>query len=361
VSGPGPRAAAMPSQVRAYHPGDRAQLFSLLERVWGREVSARLEAVWDWRTAQNPWSTPEVPAAIVMERGGRIVSAITNTVTRLKAGDRVVRAIWAGEFVSDPDHRGHGHSVARRERNLPLPLLGSPNAVARPVLKKLGFVDIYTLDTRVRILRPERLLERRAGRAASAAAGRLWAAARRLAALVPRPPPDGVRVQPLERFDARFDAFWERAAPGYEAIVVRDARHLNWRFVERPDRKYRLAFAERGGRVDGYVTFYTLERHGLRYGHLVDYLVERGDSPARDALLAHAVREMEADGADLVTTYVSPRDRFYRKGLLRSGFWIRKAGHPILVCDRKKTIDAALLARPDAWFFTRADSDLDMQ
>jgi hypothetical protein len=361
VSAPGPEARAMPTQLRAYHPEDRAQLFALLERVWGRGVSAQLEAVWDWRTANNPWSIPGIPAALVMERGGRIIGAITNTATRLKAGDQVVRALWAGEFATDPDHRGHGHSVARRERNLPLPLLGAPNAVSRPVLKAFGFVDVHTLDTRVRILRPERLLEHRAGRAVSAAAGWLWAAARRLAALVSRPPRDGVRVQPLERFDARFDAFWERVAPGYEAIVVRDARHLNWRFVERPDRKYRLAFAERGGRVEGYVTFYTLERHGLRYGHLVDYLVERGDASARDALFAHAVREMEADGADLVTTYVSPHDRFYREGLLRGGFWIRKAGHPILVCDRKKVIDAALLARPDAWFFTRADSDLDIQ
>jgi hypothetical protein len=240
---------------------------------------------------------------------------------------------------------------------------------------------VYTLESRVQVVRLDRLLRReltrrvvrpllrRAGgaqrdatrpvAALARAMDGLWQAGRRAAGAL-RPLPEGVRVLPIDRFDGRFDELWRRVSPGYPVAVRRDARYLEWRYRAYPGRTYEVAAAERDGALVGYVVYYSAARHGLLYGHLVDFLVDRGDPAARDALFAHATRELERAGVDLTTVYVPPRDEFFREGLKRRGFLVGWPKHPMLARDEDDRIGAAHMANRDGWFFTRGDSDLDV-
>jgi hypothetical protein len=344
-------------RVRTYRPEDRAAFFGLVESVWGREVADRLNTLWDWRLRAPGW--PGQPEALLLDEGGAIGGALNLFPALLQTPAGVVPAAWGGEFVVGERHRGKGLLLLKRVLELPNPFLGAPNELSRPILERFGFRNVCTLENRIQIVRPRRLVARVAGsRVAGAAAGLLWEAGRRALRTLRAPARRGVTVSRVGRFDARFDDLWRRVGPAHGILVVRDAAYLNWRFTERPDCTYEIAAAERSGRVAGYVVYYPRQREGLLHGQIVDFLVDREDRDARDALFAHASRALERTGVDLTTCYVPPHEAFYREGLRRCGFWIGRAKQPVLVTDPHAALAPGCLEARE-WFFTRGDSDLD--
>jgi hypothetical protein len=72
-----------------------------------------------------------------------------------------------------------------------------------------------------------------------------------------------LRLEALERFDARFDALWERAKPHLGIAVRRNAEYLNWRYVAMPTHRHeRLAAVTPTGEVAGYVVWRPCQRTG---------------------------------------------------------------------------------------------------
>ena len=57
----------------------------------------------------------------------------------------------------------------------------------------------------------------------------------------------------VDRFAPEIDELWNRTQGDYPVIVPRDARFLNWRFVDCPEPRYRCFVAQRRGRAVGYV------------------------------------------------------------------------------------------------------------
>jgi len=45
-------------------------------------------------------------------------------------------------------------------------------------------------------------------------------------------------IQAIKRFDTAYDRLWEKRAPQYQFAVCRNARFLNWRFIDIPHKKY---------------------------------------------------------------------------------------------------------------------------
>jgi hypothetical protein len=345
-------------EVRPYQPGDRAGVFALLERVWGPRVAGTLDALWAWRLTNPDFTSPEQAAGLVLVEDGAVNGVMTLSPVQLSVAGAPVLGTWGGDFVVHPRHRGRGLLVLRRVLSGDDAMLGTPNEPSRALAERLGMTGVCMLQNRVKPVRAGRAIAQRTGlRRLGAAADRVLDAARAVAARVrPLRTEPGVRVSPITEFDARFDDLWARAGARHGILAVRDARRLNWRFVEQPLRAYEIAAAERAGRLAGYVVFYATERHGLYYGHIVDFLVDGEDRGVRDALFAHATRSLVDRGVDLVNCYHSPDASFYREGLVRCGFWIGVPKQIVLVKNPGgDTFPAGL-----PWFFTRADSDLDL-
>src|SRR5262245_34596502 len=55
-----------------------------------------------------------------------------------------------------------------------------------------------------------------------------------------RSSPPQLEVKPVARFGGECDALWQCVAPTFRIAIVRDARYLNWRYADAPDRRYRL-------------------------------------------------------------------------------------------------------------------------
>jgi hypothetical protein len=104
----------------------------------------------------------------------------------------------------------------------------------------------------------------------------------------------------VERFDARFDAFFERVAPSFQNLAVRDAAYLNWRYLDIPDRTYEAHAAFRGDEVLGFVVTRTLVDEGIVKGRIADLLAPHADVEMWHYLLSRTVARFREAGADLV-------------------------------------------------------------
>lgn len=119
------------------------------------------------------------------------------------------------------------------------------------------------------------------------------------------------RVQPLDGGDAKFDdtvdRAWAamRACPVGGAVGVRDAQYLRWRFVDRPDRRYRfLSLRPRWSRAPaGVAVFAQPDAHSSDPLLWLDWVGPAAWLPRACAAGLALARE---DGAAGLTAWASP-------------------------------------------------------
>jgi hypothetical protein len=246
------------------------------------------------------------------------------------------------------------------ERHGVATVFGFPNEASHGgFVGRLDWFDVHVLPLRVKPLRCRPVLERYLrSRPLSAALGAVADRACRLAAPRPRPP-RRCRIEPLERFDERFDELWERHAGLAPVIQVRDRAYLQWRYFGVPLFGYRPFAVSVDGRLAGYLVLRELELLDLPLAALVDLfpcpLVD--DEVTREALAFAELRAAES-GAAFLTAMLPPAQAPH---LARCGF----VTVPDFLNPRRwylgarcATADALLLRDIGNWFVTYGDADV---
>lgn len=354
-------------RIRRYRAQDRPVLIAIIGEVWGGQAAARMEALWDWKFERNPQNPPRGHDSLVIDFQGEAVGFLGFLSANVKLDDRVVNIAWGSEMALHPRHRGQGYLLFK--------FIGEQ--AEKVIAGNAGIPEVYALETRFgafevarwvnlkRVLRPLPFARSRVGNPLLSAVGAaVLGAHARLTA--PRPVADSPLVTPLDRFDARFDAFWRRVSPGYRFIGVRDTAFLNWRFCECPNRRYEIFAATGRDEVAGYVVVRREEprqgSEGLHRGLIVDILVARDDRRTFAALIARAVDHFREQGVELASCTLSQCNGDYLKMLRHNGFRLRTRGIPLTAFESTGPDRAALKAAfRDArdLFLTRADTDLD--
>ena len=348
--------------LRRYTKDDRTRVFHLIEPVWGELFAGTLRKIWEWKIENTFVNRVEGTKTLVLEHDDAIVGLLSMMAVPLKVRDKVISAFWMGDLVTYPRHRGRGTKLLKEIKKEPSVILGAPNELSYPLFKKLGWFDIYSLVNRVCVINMGNLLRRRIrNKAIEAIVQLLWLGIRRIAFPVPQLSKfKSLSIIRVPVFDTRIDEFWHDVAHDYGIIVVRDRQYLNWRFVERPDRKYQIYLAMQAGKIRGYISLSSQEWAGLRFGNIVDLLVGRGDRESLDALLVKAVKELELSGVDLITCYISPYDAFYQKALKKNGFLFKTIKGKVIAYSNSTEVSKEELMNAKNWFLTRGDSDLEM-
>jgi len=174
-------------------------------------------------------------------------------------------------------------------------------------------------------------------------------------------PSGGIEIFRLESFDERIDELWRRAAREHAVIAVRDSAYLNWRFNSRPDASYMaIAAADRQGKILGYLVYRIVEREGVRWCYIVDFLSE-GDPAGVFALLVARAEEMATrDGVKAIVCLIAKAP--FRQVLRRAGFYPSVLGTRSYVSGAIIREDLSLgpFADVQKWFVTMADGDVEM-
>ncbi len=126
-------------------------------------------------------------------------------------------------------------------------------------------------------------------------------------------------IEEVKDVDASFDQLMEACRSQAVCLVERNQAYLRWRFLQHPTRRYRMWAIRSGSEVKGYVVTRLTGVDGVRCGMVVDCLVREGHS-AR-VLLAHAISELQREGADLIGCLM-PNNTFGARALRSLGFQI---------------------------------------
>ncbi|MBF0375521.1 MAG: hypothetical protein HQL39_19185, partial [Alphaproteobacteria bacterium] len=157
----------------------------------------------------------------------------------------------------------------------------------------------------------------------------------------------GTRFEEFKTFDHRVDALWPLAARHYPVIARRDFQQLAWRYDAAPQAaEYRRFAMLRGDSLLGWAVL----RRERDVAVLVDHLCE---PRWQTALFAHCLAEARREGATVVACLALPRST---RRVLRALGFVSRPGPRLVVSTNE---EVALLSRPENWFLTDGDSDID--
>jgi GNAT superfamily N-acetyltransferase len=167
-------------------------------------------------------------------------------------------------------------------------------------------------------------------------------------------------IRVVTSFDDGFDSLWETFSAEIDVAVARDHEYLAWRLGRKPSEHYRTYGFYGGGRFRGFVTFTLKEKHGGRVGYIMELIHDPDHSRAGVALLSRAVRELKAEGADVLLAWAldhSPnRETFRRCRFLRLPEALRPIELHFGVHSLAAGTDVALWKR-ESWYLSYCDSD----
>lgn len=345
--------------VRRYVPGDEQQINHLHNAVFGTERSLE---VWRWKYEHSPRG--QIKLIYVMEDADHVVGHYGNLTLDAVYQGEVLFAAQPTDIAIQAEYRGRGLIAPLFRTQPPLARaegvrfgFGFPNELHYPVGKEvLGYRDVGEVLLMRRYLNPGLFLARLVRiprildwtrplgkRLAWVLYGQRWARS--------------VEEWAIERvpyFDERFDRFWERMVNVYPVMVARHGKHLNWRYVERPDVRYTTYAATQDEELQGYVVL-SLERRIALQGLVADLLAV--DETITEALLQRALAHFLDQGVDMVSCWALRHTDLYR-ALRRLGFIQRRVAAPLvcMVFDHG-TIDEKFLCDPRNWYVTMGDSD----
>jgi hypothetical protein len=346
---------AAPWHIRPYQPGDERTLAALWTEAFGRPMT---EEHWRWKAKGRATTVENVGVAVAAD-DRPIFQFVGIPCPAVVLG--TPRTVMMGaDVVTAPDFRRRGvfPTTARklfdswRDAGVAL-VLGLANDRWRAQADALGYERFFPLQRLVRLLRPERVLARRAR---IPALGRLRGLGSLWNRVWDRAVPSEVVIRPLSSATLEIDAVWALAAPHVETSIVRNHAWVAWRYCACPYRSYHLTLAERAGHPVGYAVHSFVRQNGMT-SVLVPEIFAPGDPHALRALVRDVVARGAAGDADNVVTFAVPGSSIGRE-LRRAGFLVGRGGWPLEVIRLDSSIPRDALRDPSGWWLTGGDFDV---
>jgi GNAT superfamily N-acetyltransferase len=345
------------AQIDRYRPEDRRAVDALFRRVFGQDAADASRLRWEWQYARNPYNPSDGPLIWIAREGTAIVGQCAAMPVRATVAGRETDAAWGTDVMVAPERRrqGLGEALFRTwDRSVSTALGLGPSESSLQLFRKLRWPDIGVLPCFVKPL------TRRALRRPTwpAAANRLISAlALPVVRIVARSRPLRAEARPVQRFDERATALWERVAPKLAFAIRRDALYLNWKYVSPPHVRYSIVTVEREGRLDGYAVYRHLQETRGRVTLLVDFLADPDDAAAVKTLLRWIDREAHAADSDKIRAYAL--HAAFRRVLRRSGFFQVRSRVRLVAKINAFEPPSDFYRDLDGWHVTIGDSDLD--
>ena len=171
-------------------------------------------------------------------------------------------------------------------------------------------------------------------------------------------PCEDVAIVEVERFDDRFDRFFEKISAHFGFIALRDQKYLNWKFVEKPFSNYKLfAAIDKARQLSGYVVFKSDKSGEQVRGKILDILADPEKPEVFAALISKSIEEfarIKASYVEMACTYPPFIKLLKAIGFVRSrkplGFMVRKW---------EGQFDREFVGDIKNWYLTFGDSDGD--
>jgi hypothetical protein len=347
-----------PLEMRSMSAGRRD--LELFAACFARNSFPRSLDALDWQYHSNPTGRVFVDFALATDRLAAIYASLPVYV---RVAGTVRLALQSLDTMTDADFRGRGlfvklatRTFARAQREGAAFVYGFPNGQsAHGFFERVQWTKLDPLPFLIRPLRTEYVLRRFGARRAAKILPNL-----QLYPLDKPSCPPHMRVEPITRFDHRHAHVWERFSHGVGVAVERDAKYLNWRLVDKPERKYVNRAIVCGDEVVGWASHCVQEKHGGRIGYVMEALCLPGHERVVRSLLSHALADMRKERTDAVLAWCFSHARTYRSFLLRGFVPVPERFRPIELHGGVRAFDegiGSIVRNRRSWYLSYLDAD----
>lgn len=291
-----------PFEFRAYREGDEDAILALFPLCF--HVQRGIDH-WRWKYVDNPWGRHHISLSF-SPRGDLSTHYAGYPVpfryTDRKGKVRSFPALQMGDTMNNPDYRHIGRArsslLARTVRHFFALYRGGPfgffygfntGGIQRFCRWFIGGTQVEPVGFWTRSLE---------------GAADYWPKVR------------GYSIERVERVDSGWDRFFERVAPEYGFLVERNARYVDWRYLQCPDAEYVVLSAKRWGRLVGWGVFRRKEDR-IIWG---DALFSPRHTEAATEILRSALGQPELRGAKTMDAWFSRGPLWWVEPLVDLGF-----------------------------------------
>lgn len=341
--------------IRAARPQDLDGIRALYQVCFHKTLSPEH---WHWKLhtlsspAENEW---------VAEAEETIVGYYAVTPVRFKVKQRTFVIPHGCDRMTNPLYRRQGIYGALGVRantiwqptGAPFQFAFIPGRLGK-VLRQLGWQAMVRMVWLQWLLRPSVMMRRRMGFAAlpgvSTADSILNSIQERR--VVSRQ--TDVVVHSIQSAGDEFDRLWERIAPSYPVLAVRDRAWVQWRYLDLPGAEQYVLLAERDRQPCGYLAYRVHRAQHAVWAVIMDCFAAPRDDATIRHLLVKARREMWACGVESVVALTIQNSPLYQH-LRRVGF--RQRPHHFEFSIIPYGRETATITAHD-WFLTGAEGDV---
>jgi hypothetical protein len=256
-------------------------------------------AYWRWRHLSNPTGKTNSCVAV---KAGQVVGNFSSIYLELFVEGKRVMAALNADLAVHPSERSWECLRGLLEMNMTKSLedrvpfgFGFSTPLAEEINELLDGNNLGPAPMYLGFLNAANLLKGRSVPRAFSLIGKL---AQPIVGLkVRNGDASAFDIRWVEGFGSEFDELWGAIQDNRSVAVIKDARYLNWRYVERPFARYGRLAAYREDKVEGLAVFYVGERRNAFFLELL----ARDDSPVTmRALLHRAFVELRMQGAGFI-------------------------------------------------------------
>jgi hypothetical protein len=327
----------MPAEftTREYRDGDEAAILELFARSFPH--APRSLAHFDWKYCNDPFGGRRI--SLTFDADGRLVGHYAGYVVPFHQNGRDVVANQIGDTMTDVAIRHVGRG--------PTSILGRTalhfyeHFCEGNVAFNYGFNVANIQKFSLRFLRSDRV---------EPVAYRV-----RETPFAPHAKLDrwlrGYQLERVTNVTREFDELFARAAPAYRFLVRRDAKYVQWRYLDCPDVEYVVIAIRKWRHLAGWIA-YRMRGDRFLWG---DALFDPRFPDAVEVLLRHVVPPHKPS---LVEAWFPPRPLWFDAILTELGFESRPEPQDLSVmCVPFQWPDAVQRMR-DELYFSWGDSDL---
>jgi GNAT superfamily N-acetyltransferase len=363
---------------RRFEKNDLSSLLDLLRLSYNGWHSAEY---WTWKYTENPHGRPLIWVA---EDKGKIVGCYILNPVRIRLGRISVLGAQSVDAAVDPTYRGAGifkklamNTITQASKEGIVITYAFPTDIAYKGQVRIGYQPMFILPKMYKILHMCRLAEEQLHTRPYL---KKFTNILRLHEKISRrrvrvESDDSLRIQRLNNFDSRFEAFWKRVYEQNEEILIeRDLAYLRWRYFKHPEKNYIVYACEENSEVVGYSVL-TVEKNvsmekdnpgKLSIGNIIDFVTIPNMSNAGLQLVSRSLDYFERENVDVVGCWMFKRHPYY-KILQKWGFsqyyelFRRSHAQFIIYVNSKATLLKALESKPAKtklhWFIMQGDAD----
>lgn len=318
--------------VRAYRDGDEGAILDLFARSFH---APRPTEHWMWKYQRNPFGNGHISLALEYER---LVGHYAGYPVPFRMNGRQLFAHQVGDTMTDPAirHIGRGPSSVLGRTALHFYETFCDGRVAFNYGFNVANIQRFSL----RFLRSERVepvTYRVRTPLPPIARWERWAR--------------GYQLELVTKAGPEFDALFARVSSDYGFLVQRDARYLQWRYLDCPDVAYSVVAIRKWRQLAGWITF------RIRDGRFTwgDALFDPHFPDAVEVMLRHVV---PSHGVEVIEGWFPRRPLWFDDALRSLGFEQRPEPQDLsLMCVPFVSANAAAEMRRSL-YYTWGDSDL---